>query len=71
MDYTEQGLPEIGEIPYSCVWTERGKLLAGDDPTTAESEATYVMWAKPERLTSGGATPTCRQSTAPAAPAAS
>lgn len=53
VDYTEQGYPEVGEIPYSCVWTARGKLLAGDDPITAETEATYVMWTKPERLTSG------------------
>jgi hypothetical protein len=27
--------------------------MAGDDPTTTETEATYVMWSKPERLTSG------------------
>lgn len=53
VDYTEQGFPEIGEIPYSCVWTARGKLLAGDDPSTDDVEATYVMWTKPERLTSG------------------
>ena len=53
VDYATQGWPEIGEIPYSCVWTARGKLLAGDDPATAETEATYVMWTKPERLTSG------------------
>ncbi len=54
VDYTEQGWPEVGEIPYSCVWTTRGKLLAGDDPSTTDiAEATYVMWAKPERLTSG------------------
>ncbi|MBE0686417.1 MAG: hypothetical protein IH585_10485 [Anaerolineaceae bacterium] len=54
VDYTLQGHPEIGEIPYSCVWTARGKLLAGDDPSTTEFvEETYVMWAKPERLTSG------------------
>ncbi|MBE2198330.1 MAG: hypothetical protein IAE79_06940 [Anaerolinea sp.] len=53
VDYTEQGYPEVGEIPYSCVWTARGKLLAGDDLITAETEATYVMWTKPERLTSG------------------
>ena len=26
----------MGEIPYSCVWTVRGKLLAGDDPATTE-----------------------------------
>ncbi|MBE0686281.1 MAG: hypothetical protein IH585_09800, partial [Anaerolineaceae bacterium] len=53
VDYTLQGFPEVGEIPYSCVWTARGKLLPGDDPKTGETEATYVMWTKPERLTSG------------------
>ena len=53
VDYAEQDHPEIGEIPYSCVWTARGKLLAGDDPSTTDIEATYVMWTKPERLTSG------------------
>ncbi|MDX9833408.1 MAG: choice-of-anchor O protein [Anaerolineae bacterium] len=53
VDYTLQGFPEIGEIPYSCVWTARGKLLPGDDPSTTEVEATYAMWTKPERLTSG------------------
>jgi hypothetical protein len=54
VDYTEQGFPEVGEIPYSCVWTVRGKLLAGDDPKTTDvAEATYVMWQKAERLTSG------------------
>jgi hypothetical protein len=54
VDYTLQGHPEVGEIPYSCVWTARGKLLAGDDPSTTDNtEATYVMWTKPERLTSG------------------
>ncbi|MBE2224787.1 MAG: hypothetical protein IAF02_24820, partial [Anaerolineae bacterium] len=54
VNYTEQGFPEIGEIPYSCVWTARGKLIVGDDPTTTtEAEANYVMWTKPERLTSG------------------
>ena len=53
VDYTDQGWPEVGEIPYSCVWTARGKLLPGDDPATTETEATYVMWAKAERLTSG------------------
>jgi hypothetical protein len=54
VDYTLQGFPDVGEVPYSCVWTARGKLLPGDDPATAETEATYVMWTKPERLTSGG-----------------
>jgi hypothetical protein len=54
VDYTLQGYPEIGEIPYSCVWTARGKLIAGDDPKTEDTaEATHVVWTKPERLTSG------------------
>jgi hypothetical protein len=53
VDYELQGFPEIGEIPYSCVWTARGKLLPGDDSSTTETEATHVVWAKPERLTSG------------------
>lgn len=54
VDYTEQGYPEVGEIPFSCIWTARGKLLSGDDPVTAdETEASYVIWTKPERLTSG------------------
>lgn len=54
VNYTEQGFPEVGEIPYSCVWTARGKLLAADDPSTTDvTESTYVMWTKPERLTSG------------------
>jgi hypothetical protein len=53
VNYTPEGFPEVGEIPYSCIWTARGKLLAGDDPSTTETESTYVIWAKPERLTSG------------------
>jgi hypothetical protein len=53
VNYEEQGWPEIGEIPFSCVWTARGKLVAGDDPATTEAEATYVVWTKAERLTSG------------------
>jgi len=54
VDYEEQGWPEIGEIPYSCTWTARGKLLAGDDPMTTEIvEASHVVWTAPERLTSG------------------
>ena len=54
VDYTAQAHPETGEIPYSCIWTARGKLLAGDDPASADAvELSYVMWAKPERLTSG------------------
>jgi hypothetical protein len=54
VDYTKQGFPEVGEIPYSCIWTARGKLVAGDDPLTADFvEASHVIWTKPERLTAG------------------
>jgi hypothetical protein len=54
VNYEEQGFPEVGEIPYSCIWTARGKLLPGDDSkTTDEAEATHVLWQKAERLTSG------------------
>ena len=54
INYTEDGFPEVGEIPFSCVWIQRGKLVAGDDLATANVvEATHVLWALPERLTSG------------------
>jgi hypothetical protein len=54
VDYTLQGFPEVGEVPFSCVWTARGKLIAGDDASTTDTaEATHVVWTKPERLTSG------------------
>jgi hypothetical protein len=43
-DYTSDGYPEVGELPYSVVWTCRGMI----DPATGE-----VTWYKPERLTSG------------------
>jgi hypothetical protein len=36
--------PEMGEVPYSCVWTARAVI----DPATGD-----IQWFKPERLTSG------------------
>ncbi len=51
VDYTSQGFPEVGEVPFGCVWTARGTLqeVTNDDGTT-----TYeVAWTKAERLTSG------------------
>ncbi len=36
--------PEMGEIPYSCVWTSRATI----DPYTGN-----IQWFKPERVTSG------------------
>jgi hypothetical protein len=48
VDYTLQGYPEEGEIPYSCVWSARGTLL--EDPETGLYD---IIWTKAERLTSG------------------
>jgi hypothetical protein len=48
VDYTLQGFPEVGEIPYSCVWSARGQLLLDDDTGTYD-----IVWTKAERLTSG------------------
>jgi hypothetical protein len=35
--------PEMGEVPYSCVWTARGVVESNGD----------IQWFKPEKLTSG------------------
>jgi hypothetical protein len=48
VDYTLQGFPEVGEIPYSCVWSARGTLLLDDETGTYD-----IVWTKAERLTSG------------------
>jgi hypothetical protein len=53
VDYELQGFPEVGEIPYGCVWTARGTLVDGDDPSTEAVEAHYMVFTKAERLTSG------------------
>ena len=52
VDYTEQGFPEVGEIPYGCVWAARGTLeesLLADGVTVGYD----VTWRQAERLTSG------------------
>jgi hypothetical protein len=48
VDYTLQGWPEVGEIPYSCVWTARGTL-----EFDSETGLYDIVWRKAERLTSG------------------
>jgi hypothetical protein len=55
VDYTLQGFPEVGEIPYSCVWSARGQLLpvSLDDETPDTKEGYDIIWTKAERLTSG------------------
>lgn len=52
VDYELQGFPEVGEIPYSCVWSARGQLL----PVELDDAGTMgydIVWTKAERLTSG------------------
>lgn len=43
-DYAELGHEDVGEIPFSCVWTCRGII---------DKENGEIVWYKPERLTSG------------------
>jgi len=50
VDYT-LNFPEIGEVPYGCVWTSRGQLLFDDGLEEGDGEGFYDI--KPERLTSG------------------
>ena len=52
-NFEEEGYPQVGEVPFSCLWTVRGVLNVGDDPRTEETEAAHMVWMKPERLTSG------------------
>lgn len=54
VDYSAQGYPTVGEVPFACLWSARGVLKLGDDPrTVGTTETSYVVWYKPERLTSG------------------
>jgi len=68
VDYTED-FPEVGEVPYSCVWTARGTIVTQEmidaggywaqtyyDETTGDTayyQVGDIQWFKPERLTSG------------------
>jgi hypothetical protein len=44
VDYADQGYPEVGEVPYKCLWATRGLV----DTATGD-----ITWYQPERLTSG------------------
>ncbi len=44
VDYADQGYPEVGEVPYKCLWAARATLST----TTGD-----LVWQAPERLTSG------------------
>jgi hypothetical protein len=59
VDYAAQGFPEVGEVPYGCVWVARGTLeQALDDSGTplvnSVGDPVYdITWRASERLTSG------------------
>ena len=57
VDYTEQGFPEVGEVPYSCVWVARGTVVSqgmiNSGGFWADKVVGDIVWFKPERLTSG------------------
>ena len=53
-DYTEDGFPEVGEVPYSCVWVAPGVVATAADVGKGLGEFVGdIVWFKPERLTSG------------------
>ena len=56
-DYTEDGFPEVGELPYSCVWVVRGTVVTqgmiNSGGFWAEKLVGDIVWFKPERITSG------------------
>jgi hypothetical protein len=63
-DYTEDGFPEVGEVPYSALWIARGLILTNTDlekspfnSVNSDGEPLYalgdIVWFKPERVTSG------------------
>lgn len=54
VDYTDEGYPEVGEVPYSAVWVARGIIATAAD--VSEGVGRFegdIVWFKPERLTSG------------------
>ena len=53
-DYAEDDFPDVGEIPYSAVWTVRGIVATQNDVNNGLGRFVGdIVWFKPERLTSG------------------
>lgn len=53
-DYTEDGYPEVGEIPHSALWICRGIIATQADVDKGVGDYPGdIIWFKPERLTSG------------------
>ena len=49
IDYNTEGFPQVGVVPFNCLWTARG--VVREDPDN--DGVTEVVWYKPERITSG------------------
>ena len=46
--------PEMGEVPYSCVWAARGIVTTQNDVDNGTGDYVGdIVWFKPEKLTSG------------------
>ncbi|BBO68303.1 hypothetical protein DSCA_22330 [Desulfosarcina alkanivorans] len=56
VDYTDEGYPEVGEVPYSAVWACRGLIVTQAEINKggwwADKVVGDIVWFKPERLTS-------------------
>lgn len=44
--------PQVGPVPYACVWTARGTIEQKTDATTGVTSS-VMLWRTAERLTSG------------------
>lgn len=57
VDYAELDFPEVGEVPFSCVWAARGAIVTqamiNSGGFWADRTVGEIVWFKPERLTSG------------------
>ena len=57
VDYAELEHPEVGEIPFSCVWVARATIVTesmiAKGGFWADRSVGEIVWFKPERLTSG------------------
>lgn len=52
-DYTEDGFEQVGEVPYSAVWSARGIIATQADVNNGLGKFPGdIVWFKPERLTS-------------------
>lgn len=54
-DFSDEGYPTVGEVPYSCLWAARGTLEPVNDEGNYDVNGTRqgVIWRQAERLTSG------------------